>query len=378
MPTFAAKPQRARRISTDLEELIRGAIERGELKPGQRLGSAKQLAKFWKTSYGAARQSLELLAAKGLVERRPRAGTFVSSNAETLGTQSDARNIIGLLVPDIRIPDYSLIARHLQDAGHKANFEVLVSSTDNERERYDQSVLRHLKAGVGGLVLVAPHQGRLSLSTLVELEKSGVPVVNYARRVDVVSWPTVQTDTTQAAYLPVKHLCDIGRRRIGYLSYPSDTHGAEMMFGLYRAIAEAGLTAENISILEIADTNYLSSWSDRSSLEQILEKWLDENPKLDAVCCMHVHIAATLLTLLSRRGVRVPEDIAVTSHGNMPEVFGVGAGELTTVDTHSDKAAEEMVRVLRHRSDDPGDQLPSIISIQPQLLIGRSTVKTEA
>ena len=177
-------------------------------------------------------------------------------------------------MPDIRIPDYSLIARHLQDAGHKANFEVLVSSTDNEREqRPDQSVTAHLKAGVGGLVLVAPHQGRLSLSTLVELEKSGVPVVNYARRVDVVSWPTVQTDTTQAVYLPVKHLCEVGRRRIGYLSYPSDTHGAEMMFGLYRAVAEAGLNAENISKLEIPDTTYLTSWSGVvPSLEQILEK----------------------------------------------------------------------------------------------------------
>src|SRR5947209_6933490 len=101
MPTFAAKPPGARRISTDLEELIRSAIERGELKPGQRLGSAKQLAKFWKTSYGAARQSLELLAAKGLVERRPRAGTFVSSTADSLGVPSDRRNIIGLLVPYI-------------------------------------------------------------------------------------------------------------------------------------------------------------------------------------------------------------------------------------------------------------------------------------
>src|SRR4051794_25224882 len=91
------------RLSTELEVLIREAIDCGELKPGQRLGSAKQLAKHWKASYGAVRQSLETLAAKGLVERRARAGTFISSSPETVGTKvGPARDIIGLLVPDIR------------------------------------------------------------------------------------------------------------------------------------------------------------------------------------------------------------------------------------------------------------------------------------
>src|SRR4051812_15696871 len=99
MSVLARKPRGSGRLSADLEGMIRSAIQRGELKPGQRLGSAKQLAKLWKTSYGAARQSLELLAAKGLVERRPRAGTFVTSNSATLGIGADARKIVGLLVP---------------------------------------------------------------------------------------------------------------------------------------------------------------------------------------------------------------------------------------------------------------------------------------
>ena len=366
------KPRSGRRLSTELEELIRDAIQCGELKPGQKLGSARQLAKHWKASYGAVRQSLETLAMKGLVERRPRAGTFVSSNTETATTKSDRRNIIGLLVPDIRMPEYSLVTRHLQDAGHRAHFEVLVSSTDNERERYDQSVIRQLKAGVGGLVLVSP-QARISLETLLEVEKSGVPVVNYARAMNVVRWPTVQTDTFQAVYLPIRHLCELGRRRIAFLGYPiPDAHNPQMHYGLYRAIAESGLTGSNVVEFTLPDDFYLNRVPDTHALDNILNDWLDNNPKVDAICCMHDHIAARVLAVLRNRNVRVPDQIAVTGHGAMSEFFGVAPGELTTVDTQIDKAAEEMVRLLQPGRDADSKE-PAVVAIQPQLVVGRST-----
>jgi len=376
MSILTYKPEREGRLATELEEYIRSGIRRGELKPGQRLGSAKQLAKYWKTSYGAVRQSLETLAAKGLVERRARAGTFVASDTETAGVESDARHIIGLLVPDIRIPEYAQVTRALQDAGQKAGFEILVSSTDNDRARYDQSVLRHLKAGVGGLVLVSPQQARISLQTLVEIENSGVPIVNYARTVDVVTWPTVQTDVYQAVYLPIRHLCELGRRQIAFLSYPApDAYGMQMHYALYRAAAEAGLNASNIIELTLPDNFYLKSWSDTGSLFQMLNDWLDENPKVDAVCCMHDHIATTMLNVLSQRGARVPEDVAVTGHGGCADFFGIAPGELTSVDTRLDLAAAEMVRLLQTGGEPTNGDAPAVVCIQPQLTIGRSTVK---
>jgi len=356
-----------------LEESIRSAIQRGELKPGQKLGSAKQLAKHWNASYGAVRQSLETLAMKGLVERRPRAGTFVSSTPQAGGVNGDARNIIWLLVPDIRMPEYSLVTRHLQDAGHKSHFEILVSSTDDERERYDQSVIRQLKAGVGGLVLVSPQQGRISLETLLEIKKAGIPVVNYARPVNVVPWPTVQTDTFQVVYLPIQHLCSLGRKRIAFLTYPTPAvHTPQMHYGLYRAIAEAGLTGSNVIECTLPDTFYLKRDPDTQALAAMIGELLDKNPDIDAMCCQHDHIAAIVLNVLRARGIPVPEQIAVTGAGGTSELFGFAPGELTTVNTRIDLAAEEMVRLLQ-AGPTVSEEQQVVIAIQPQLVIGRST-----
>lgn len=374
MGSVASKSRHGQRSALDVEAHIRDAIERGELKAGAYLGSAEKLARQLNSTYGAVRQALEILAVKGLLVRKPRAGTFVSSAAATIGIDPSRRSIIGLMIPDIRLPDCALIARHLQDALSAANLEVLISSTDNERERYDQSVLRHLQAGVGGLVLISPQQARISLSTLLEIEKSGVPVVNYARPIEAVPWPTVQTDVFQHVYLPMRHLCDLGRRKIAFLSYPLEGQiGAEMHYALYRAAAESSPAAE-ISELQVSEEFYLNGWSDNRGLRQRLSEWLDEHPDIDAACCLHDHIAAALLRVLADRGLRVPEDVAVTGSLDSAESFGLAPGELTTVNTCIDVAMEQVVKFLLQGRHDTDHQKAPFVAIKPRLVLGRSTI----
>jgi LacI family transcriptional regulator len=375
MGTVASKSRQGQRSALDVETHIRSAIERGELQPGAYIGSAQKLARQLNSSYGAVRQALEILAVKGLLVRKPRAGTFVSSTVAAVRPDPGRRNIIGLMIPDIRLPDCALIARHLQDALMAASLEVLISSTDNERERYDQSVLRQLQAGVGGLVLVSPQQARISLSTLMEIEKSQIPVVNYARPIEAVSWPTVQTDVFQCVYLPVKHLCDLGRKRIAYLSYPVPARiGTEMNFALFRAAFDSGLAAANIFQQVIPADLYLGGWSDNRTLRQILKEWLDQHPGIDAICCTHDHIAAAMLNVLAEQGVRVPEDVAVTGSLDSAESFGLASGELTTVNTCIDVAMMHVVRLLLEgRRVDDGQDAP-IIAVKPRLVLGRSTI----
>ena len=374
------KPQ-----ASDVEGFIYGAIRRGDLKPGERIGSARELAQEWNTSYGAVRQSLESLAAKGILVRRPRAGTFVNSELSSNLVPDDPadarRHIIGLLVPDIRVPEHSFVTRHLQDAAHAEHLEVLVSSTDNERQRYDQSIARHIRAGVGGLILMSPQQARVSLESLLEIQKSGIPVVNYGRSLDIVNWPTVQTNVQQGAYLAVQHLCALGRRNIGFISYAaSRSINLQMSYGVYKAAHESPESVKRISELAISPEVYLQSngWADNSALCRLLEAWLAENPDIDAIHCTHDHIAGAVLATLRKSGRRVPDDVAVAGMGRMGEFFGLAPGELTTVDTCLDKAAGEMLRLLREQGNRDPDRPAEVVEIEPQLVIGRSTVSDTA
>jgi len=73
-----ASLQRSATLSEQAVHSISAAIDRGELKPGDRLVEA-QLAEQFQISRGPLREALRVLEAQGLVERNGTAGSFVSN-----------------------------------------------------------------------------------------------------------------------------------------------------------------------------------------------------------------------------------------------------------------------------------------------------------
>src|SRR6478735_811213 len=65
---------------------VRALIERGELKPGDRLPPERELALQIKVSRPSVRAGLRSLAAVGVVEARHGAGSFITSGPPKLST----------------------------------------------------------------------------------------------------------------------------------------------------------------------------------------------------------------------------------------------------------------------------------------------------
>jgi len=70
-----------------IAEAVRQQILSGELKPGDRLPSVRQMTARWGCTVGTAQRAYQELASQGLVSSRPGQGTRV---AETLPTSADA------------------------------------------------------------------------------------------------------------------------------------------------------------------------------------------------------------------------------------------------------------------------------------------------
>ena len=70
----------------EITEQLRHLISQGELQPGTRLPSIKDLAKQWNTNYFTVQSALTPLANEGLIERAPRRGTFVRARLARLSS----------------------------------------------------------------------------------------------------------------------------------------------------------------------------------------------------------------------------------------------------------------------------------------------------
>jgi multiple sugar transport system substrate-binding protein len=87
-------------ISRQLRDLIRGRIERGELRPGDRLPTEAELCARLGVSRTTVRKALGVLTADGLLVRHPGRGTFIGAAAATAWPA--VPHELAIVVPDER------------------------------------------------------------------------------------------------------------------------------------------------------------------------------------------------------------------------------------------------------------------------------------
>ncbi len=80
--TTVFKQIRPKKISEEIVEQIKELISRGQLKPGERIPSERELATVLGVSRPSVREAIMVLEAMGLVESRQGGGTFVRSLTE--------------------------------------------------------------------------------------------------------------------------------------------------------------------------------------------------------------------------------------------------------------------------------------------------------
>lgn len=80
--TISFQPIRPKKISEEIVEQIKALIAKGELKPGDRLPSERELADMLGVSRPSVRESIMVLEAMGFLEARQGGGTYVRALTE--------------------------------------------------------------------------------------------------------------------------------------------------------------------------------------------------------------------------------------------------------------------------------------------------------
>lgn len=81
--TIVLKPIRPKKISEEIVDQIKQLISIGELKPGERIPSERELATMLSVSRPSVRESIMVLEAMGFLESRQGGGTFVKALTES-------------------------------------------------------------------------------------------------------------------------------------------------------------------------------------------------------------------------------------------------------------------------------------------------------
>lgn len=173
------------------------------------------------------------------------------------------------------------------------------------------------------------------------------------------------TDLHSSLALPVKHLAGLGHTRIGLVI--GDTRSVwarERLLGYMDALNEAniGFAPERMAVVpDILD----------AAGDAALERLLDPSNGLTALACATDRLALAVLERCRRRGIRVPENLAVTGSDNIPEA-NLSLPPLTSVDGRDREKGAFAVELLQRRLG--GEVLaPVVHTFEPRLIVRESS-----
>lgn len=176
-------------------------------------------------------------------------------------------------------------------------------------------------------------------------------------------------------YHLVSHLIQKGHSEIGFVgNYKFGLNYYERYMGYFHAMKDAGLSIqENQCIFEEGTGSVINSAHPQEALlangdsisanlsggfsftmdNEWFAKQLNRIPRMPtAFVCASDHLAIKLIPVLKLRGYRIPEDIAVTGFGDVPETTIIEPN-LTTVHTPKDalgsRAVEQLIWRISHR-----------------------------
>lgn len=295
-------------------------------------------------------------------EAAERLGYVPNHTARSL--QSRRTGQVAFAMADISNPVYQAMTREIQATLTQAGYRLLLHSTDGDVED-EQELLDSLgQRYVDGLIICPI---RITDENLAGMQATNVPVVAIGWVGDQPPVDSVWTNATEGIVMAVKHLTDLGRKRIAFLNGATDTvPGQERLRGYRRGLKQAGLEYDDLLVL--ARDFYRADGAAMAA--EILRE-----TSVDAFICANDMIAIGALDVLREQNVKVPDAIAVVGMDDT-ELATMTWRPLTSVSLGSVEQAQKAASLLLDRlTADQSMPLmpPRVTVIPPQLIVRAST-----
>jgi LacI family transcriptional regulator, gluconate utilization system Gnt-I transcriptional repressor len=254
------------------------------------------------------------------------------------GSLSSRRSgFVAVLVPSLNNPHFSETVLELSQLFDPLGLQLLIGDTNYDRQREEALVRAFLARKPEALVLTC--DGHTEGTTRL-LTNAGMPIIEIWDRPTQPIQHVVGFSNREAMRALVASTIAKGYRRITFVGESADegTRGEARRLGYVDAVAEGGLGPARICSIAPPPAAMIHG-------DEGLAAVLGAYPDTDLIVCVSDPLAFGILNACHRRGMRVPEDMAVAGFGDF-EVGRVSTPTLTTLAVDTAQLARNIADVV--------------------------------
>jgi LacI family transcriptional regulator len=211
---------------------------------------------------------------------------------------------LGVLLPDIYGEFFSELIRGIDATARRRGYHVLVSGFHGHGGE-TRAMLRAMRGRVDGLIVLAPD---LAASDLDRNLPQDLPVV-LLNGVGASRHPAIGVDNFRGAFALARHMISRGHRSFAIVGGPSGNRDAAERLRGYR---------QGLGPLRARATTSIAGDFREEGGYRAASRILAEKRRPSAVLAANDAMAVGLLCAFQERGVRVPEDMALTGFDDIP------------------------------------------------------------
>ena len=290
--------------------------------------------------------------------------------ANALEHRQAGRSPIALIVGDIVDTESSSqlfhpqIMKTLCRRMYGQGYDCLLFDSGYSAELEDEYLHRCMEQGAAGIFLLSATGTINCLQQVVEK----IPIVTINRHVNTPFTDAVLLDEYKCAYLAVKHLYDLGHRKIGLISEPKEIPLAyETERGFRDVSAQFCLASPENNMFQCA-ANFDDGY-------QLGKRLIADHSQVTGVFCVSYDIAAGIEAAYTQAGLSIPEDFSIVIFQYISEQVQKNKIQFTSVGAYNlediaNAAADTMLQRLREGKS--ASRRLSVI-VDTFLVIGKST-----
>ena len=295
-------------------------------------------------------------------------------NNIALSLKNRKTKTIGIIIPEIVHYFFSTVINGIEHIANENGYSVIICLSDDSFDKEVLNMEMLANGSIDGFIMSLSKETQFKgdFHHITEVISQGMPVVMFDRVTNDILCDKVIINDELAAYEAVQSLIDKGKKKIALVTTVDYVSvGKFRTDGYTKALRDNGLPFDENLIIKIENVENCEI-----TIAQLLE-----DKAFDAIFAVNELFAVTIIKMANKRGIKVPEDLAVIAFTD-GIISKYSTPTITTVSQNGLEMGSVAAKILIERLEaeeegtevDEKDEVYKTVVIETHLIERESTL----